>query len=97
MFAFKHNDEVADLLTVAGFTDAAVDPVSPRLLIGGGGSVDDSTGFLLGLGIVRGLLGRLDDEQRVVAESSIRDELERHHDEDGVRLGSGVWLATATA
>ena len=97
MFAFKHDDEVADLLTVAGFTDVAVDPVSPRLLIGGGGSVDDSTGFLLGLGIVRGLLGRLDDEQRVVAESSIRDELERHHDEDGVRLGSGVWLATATA
>lgn len=98
MFAFRHCDEVSDLLGSAGFREGDVAPVSPNLLIGGGGTVDDTAAFLLGLGIVRGLMGRLDDQQRARAERTIRAELEQHHrDSEGVRLGSGVWLVTATA
>jgi len=102
MFAFKNCDEVAALLESVGFTEVEVAPVSPTMLIGGGGSVDETAEFLLGLGIVRGVLGALDDEQRAVAEASIRAELDLHHDDHhedgvGVRLGSGVWLVSAAA
>jgi ubiquinone/menaquinone biosynthesis C-methylase UbiE len=98
MFAFRHCEEVSDLLDSAGFREVGVAPVSPNLLIGGGGALDDTAAFLLGLGIVRGLMNRLDDEQRARAARTIRAELERHHrDGEGVRLGSGVWLVTAMA
>ena len=98
MFAFRHRDEVADLLEAAGFCEVDIAPVSPDLLIGGGGTVDDTTAFLLQLGIVRGLMGRLDDQQRARAARTIRAELEQHHrDSEGVRLRCGVWLVTSTA
>jgi ubiquinone/menaquinone biosynthesis C-methylase UbiE len=98
MFAFRYCDEVVELLESGGFCEVDVAPVSPTLLIGGGGTVDETATFLLGLGIVRGLMGRLDEEQRARAERVIRAELEQHHrDGDGVHLGSGVWLVTSTA
>lgn len=54
--------------------------------------------FLLGMGIVRGLLSRLDDRQREVAIGTVRAELERRHEADvGVRLAAGAWLVTARA
>ena len=98
MFAFRHRDELTDLLESAGFRAVDVIAASPDVLIGGGGTVDETAAFLLGLGIVRGLMGRLDDLQRARAERTIRAELALHHrDGEGVRLGSGVWLVTATA
>lgn len=98
MFAMKDDREIVDLLERTGFAEVVVEPLSPSLLIGGGGAVEECAGFLLGTGIVRGLLSRLDDDQRVLAAATIRAELEdRHEPGAGVTLGAGVWVVRARA
>lgn len=64
MFALHDAEEIVALLDTAGFSEIETDPISPEILIGGGGTVDESLDFLLGMGIVRGLLGRLEPEAR---------------------------------
>jgi SAM-dependent methyltransferase len=96
MFALKDDVEITALLQATGFTDVVVEPISPALLLGGGGSLEECLTFLLGTGIVRGLLSRLDDRQREDAIGTVRAELERRHEADvGVRMAAGVWLVTA--
>lgn len=98
MFALRDGSEIAGLLDAAGFADVAIEPFSPDLLLGGGGSVDESADFLLGMGIVRGLLGRLDPQQRESAIRVVREELaDRHEAGVGIRLTAGVWLVSATS
>lgn len=98
MFAMKHAHETEALLSEVGFSEVAVEPVDPPVLIGGGGDdVDDTVDFYLGMGIVRGLMGALDDDQRTAAVTAIRDEFHRRHvPGDGVRLDGAIWLVTAT-
>jgi SAM-dependent methyltransferase len=96
MFALKDEAETADLLDAAGFTEVSVEPIAPTFLLGGGGSLDECADFLFGMGIVRGLLGRLDAEQRESAVGAIRADLEAGYDSGtGIRLQGGVWLVTA--
>jgi len=95
MFALKDSSETAALLEAAGFRDISVEPVSPTILLGGGGTLDESADFLFGLGIVRGLLSGLDAEQREAVTETVRAELERCHEPGtGVRLGAAVWLVS---
>jgi len=96
MFAFKDPDEIAALLDAAGFTQIAIDAISPTILLGGGGTLDDSVEFLLGTGIARGLLGRLEPDAGDVAIEGVRVSLaERYEPGVGVRLGTGAWLVSA--
>lgn len=98
MFAWKHAEESIALLGEAGFDNAAAEPLAPTILLAGGGTVDETMAFLLGMGIVRGLLGRLDDDARSDAIAAIHDELvERHEPGVGVSAGAAGWLVTATA
>ena len=69
MFALKNPDEVTALLTGAGFTQVAVERVSTTILLAGGGTLDESLEFLLGMGMVRGLL---EDEGRDITVDEIR-------------------------
>ena len=48
MFALENPDENAALLDAAGFTKIEIDPISPTVLLGGGGTLDESVDFLLG-------------------------------------------------
>jgi ubiquinone/menaquinone biosynthesis C-methylase UbiE len=96
MFALKDPDEIASLLDAAGFVEIETEAISPTILIGGGGTVGESLDFLLGMGIVRGLLGRLEPEARDEAIEEIRTALnERNEPGIGIRLGTGAWLVTA--
>ncbi len=96
MFAFKNPDEIATLLTEVGFIRVAVEPVSTTILLAGGATVDESIDFLLGMGMVRGLLGRLDHDERSAAVEEIRASLTRHYELGvGVRLGAAGWLVSA--
>jgi ubiquinone/menaquinone biosynthesis C-methylase UbiE len=96
MFALENPDETQTLLDTAGFTGVEIEPISPSILVGGGGSLDESTDFLLGTGIARGLLGRLEDDERAAATDAIRVALaERYEPGVGVRLGTGAWLVSA--
>jgi ubiquinone/menaquinone biosynthesis C-methylase UbiE len=96
MFALKDQDETAALLETAGFTEVAFESLAPTILIGGGGTVDQSMDFLLGMGMVRGLVGLTgtDDYDQVV--EAVRLSLtERYEPGVGVRLGAGAWMVTA--
>lgn len=96
MFALKRPDETISLLTATGFTQTVVAPIDTTLVLGGGGTVDDSLDFLLGMGMVRGLLGRLDGEARDQAIAEVRSALaERHVPGVGVTLGAAGWLVSA--
>ena len=96
MFALKHPDEITALLTGVGFTNNSVEPVSTTILLAGGAGLDESVDFLLGMGMVRGLLGRLDRDQREVALDEIRATLAEHYEAGvGVRLGAAGWLVSA--
>lgn len=64
MFAFKDPDEIAVLVGQVGFTRVETESLSPTVLIGGGGTLDESVEFLLGLGIARGLLSNVDPDER---------------------------------
>lgn len=96
MFALKRPDETVALLTAAGFTEAEVAPIETSLVLGGGGTVEESLEFLLGMGMVRGVLGRADGDEREQAIADVRSALaERHVPDVGVTLGAAGWLASA--
>lgn len=96
MFALKNTDETTALLDAAGFTQIEVEPISPTIVVGGGGTLDESIEFLHGMGITRGLLGRLEPDARAAAAESLSGALaERYEPGVGVRLGTGAWLVSA--
>lgn len=98
MFALKDADEIRTLLGAAGFGGIEVTSVTPTIVLGGGGTLDDSLRFLLGTGIVKGLLSGVPDGHRDSAIATIRDALEaRHATHTGVSLGAAGWLVSATA
>ncbi len=96
MFALMDQDETTALLEAAGFTEVAFESLAPTILIGGGGTVDQSMEFLLGMGMVRGLVGLagMDAHDEVV--EAVRFSLaERYEPGVGVRFGAGAWIVTA--
>jgi len=96
MFALEDRDEIAALLDAAGFTQIEIEPISPTILLGGGGTLDESIDFLLGAGIARGLLGRVEPEARPAVIQAIRVALtERYEPGVGVRIGTGAWFVSA--
>ncbi len=98
MFALQDPDEITELLAAAGFADVDVEPCTPTLVLGGGGTLDESVEFLLGAGIVRGLLERVPPEARTGAVASIGDELGAYYEPGvGIRVGASAWLVSAHA
>jgi ubiquinone/menaquinone biosynthesis C-methylase UbiE len=96
MFALKIPDETAALLDAAGFTQIGIEPISPTVLLGGGGSLDESIEILLGTGIARGVLGQVEPDARPTVIQAVRVSLaERYESGVGIRLGTGVWLVSA--
>jgi ubiquinone/menaquinone biosynthesis C-methylase UbiE len=96
MFALKDQDETRALLVAAGFTDVAFEPLAPTILIGGGGTVDQSIDFLLGMGMVRGLVGLAGTEAHDEVVEAVRSSLtERYEPGVGLRFGAAAWLVTA--
>lgn len=97
MVSLKDPDEIAALLGQVGFTRVEIAPLSLSVLVGGGGTLDESAEFLFGMGIVRGLLSHADPGARDVAIEKIRGVLaERYEPGRGVRLGAAAWLVSAT-
>ncbi|MBK5288522.1 MAG: class I SAM-dependent methyltransferase [Acidimicrobiia bacterium] len=97
MFALENPDEIRALLAAAGFTGIEIAPIDATIVVGGGGTLDDSFEFLLGTGIVRGLLSSVPAESRDEATATIRLALEAHYEPGtGVSLGAAGWLVAST-
>jgi ubiquinone/menaquinone biosynthesis C-methylase UbiE len=96
MFALMDQDETTALLESAGFSQVAFEPITPTILIGGGGTVDESMDFLLGMGMVRGLIGLAGPEAHDKVVEAVRLSLtERYEPGVGVRMGASGWMVTA--
>ncbi len=96
MFSLKDCEEAGALLDAAGFTQIEVAPIAPPILLGGGGTLEESIAFLLGTGIARGLLAGLEPGARDTAVDAVRASLAARYEPGvGVRLGAGGWLVTA--
>lgn len=96
MFSLSDANRIADLLTGAGFGDVEVESINPTILLGGGGTLDESLEFLLGTGIARALLEPAAPDARTRAIDAARDALVAHHEPGlGVQLGTGAWIVTA--
>lgn len=96
MFALMNQDETTALLQAAGFTGVAFESLAPAILIGGGGTVDQSMDFLLGMGMVRGLVDLAGTDAHDTVVEAVRLSLtERYEPGVGVRFGAGAWLVTA--
>jgi Methyltransferase domain len=97
MFAFADQNLVYEILAGAGWTDIQITPRQVTLLVGGGGSVDDTTEFLRTATMGRTMLEGADEATTERALTAVRAALARHADAEGVHLGAGVWLVQATA
>ena len=96
MFALMDQDETTALLESAGFTEVALESLAPTILIGGGGTVDQSMEFLLGMGMVRGLVGLAGTDAHDEVVEALRLSLtERYEPNVGVQLEAGAWMVTA--
>jgi ubiquinone/menaquinone biosynthesis C-methylase UbiE len=96
MFSLQDSNEITALLDASGFAQIEIESISPTILLGGGGTLEEAFEFLLGMGIARGLLSPVDDGARDETTQTIRASLaQRYEPGVGVRLGTGAWLVTA--
>lgn len=92
-FGLADADDVRRILTESGYADATLAAVDEPMEFGR--DPDDAYAYLASMGITRGLVRDLDDDQTEQALADLRQLLDEHATEDGVLLGSSAWLITA--
>jgi SAM-dependent methyltransferase len=97
MFAFSEQDRVRQVLSDAGWEHVQITAQHVPLLVGGGGSIDDTVSFLRTATIGRTMLAGADEATTERAVAALRAALAGHAGPDGVHLGAGVWLVQAAA
>lgn len=97
MFAFADPDRVRSVLTAAGWRDIEITSEHVSILVGGGGSVEDTVEFLRTGSMGRMMLAGADAGTVERAVASVRAALVPYADAEGVHLGAGVWLVQAMA
>jgi SAM-dependent methyltransferase len=91
-FGLADPDDVRRILTAAGFEAVDLTEVQEPVRLGADG--EDAFGFVSRLGVIRGLLGGLDEDARQAALAALREGLAAHATPDGVLLGASGWLIT---
>ncbi|MEU1891777.1 class I SAM-dependent methyltransferase [Streptomyces pristinaespiralis] len=93
MFSLADPGRVREVLSAAGFTGLAVEPVeaSGRW----GRDAEDATAFLMGSGPGRHLLSQVDEATGALARRRLTDILRPYEKDGAVRLRSTAWLVTA--
>lgn len=98
MFALMDPNETTAMLESAGFTEVTFESLAPIILIGGGGTVEQSMEFLLGMGMARGLIGLAGPQAHDEVVDAVRLSLTRGYDPGvGVPLRAAAWMVTALA
>ena len=96
MFAFADPDRLRPILAAAGWRDIEITSEHAPILVGGGGSVDDTVEFLRTSTMGRTMLAGADAATADRALGSLRAALTPYADADGVRLDAAVWLVRAS-
>lgn len=94
-FSFGDPERIRRVLTEAGFTDIAIEPFAPKVVLGGMLVLDDAVDFSLEIGPVSALLKDADEATRAKAREAVRAALETYRTERGVMLSAGAWIVTA--
>jgi SAM-dependent methyltransferase len=93
-FSLADPDCTRRVLTEAGFKRIEIEDVTERTFLGDNAA--DATEFLQGTGMARLLFEGIDADTERKAIDAVREVLEAHEQPDGIWLGSGAWLVTAT-
>ena len=97
MFALADAERPAQILDEARWKDISVASRQLSILVGGPGTVDTAVNFLRSGALCRNVLASVDAETEARALEAVRAALAPFAVDDGVRLGSAVWLVTALA
>jgi SAM-dependent methyltransferase len=98
MFALCDVDETVALLNAVGFEQVECESCTPTIIIGGGGSLEESTDFLLDMGMARGLLNLVDPDTRTDVIRIVSAQLsDRYEEGTGMRLSTAAWVVAAQA
>jgi SAM-dependent methyltransferase len=95
MFSLADPDRVRALLAKAGFDGVDVAPFETRMLLAGGGTLDETIEFLLATGIARTMFEDAPPDARARAIDAVRSALAMHEEGSGVRLHAATWVVTA--
>jgi SAM-dependent methyltransferase len=92
-FGLAEPDHVRRVLTDAGFSDVALEPLDSHIDLGADTSA--AYDYVRSMGITRGLTGGLDTADCERALATVREMLEAHETPNGVRIACAAWRVTA--
>jgi hypothetical protein len=95
MFALADPQRIREILADAGWHDITVEPMRTPMLVGGGGTLDETVEFLQRGSMGRSMLAGVDPETSARAVHAVREALAPHHDGTGVHLEAAVWRVLA--
>jgi SAM-dependent methyltransferase len=96
-FALGDRDRLARILRDAGFRDVAIQPFTPEVTIGGGGTLDDAVQFAMQLGPTGVALRDADPAVLAGVTGAIELALRPYATPRGVVMPSSAWTVTARA
>lgn len=96
-FAFGDADRVRRILGDAGFRAVAVEPFTPELLIGGGGTLAAAVEFAMKLGPTGAALREADPAVLPRVAAAVEEALRPYLTPRGVAMASAAWIVTARA
>lgn len=98
-FAFADAARVRGLLERAGFTRVEHEPVDQELSVAGGRSLDEAVDLLMQLGPASAALRAAQAGPELVerVRADLREAIAPFDGPGGVRMGSAVWIVTASA
>lgn len=94
-FSLADPDRIRALLAGAGFTSVDVDPLEPRVLLGGGRSLDDTIEYLRTSGLASAMFADASPDQIEDAIAAVRAALAPYETDKGIEMGSAAWLVSA--
>jgi SAM-dependent methyltransferase len=97
MFALADPGRVRGILTDAGWRQVDLAPARTSMVVGGGGTMDETVEFLRTGSMGRTMLIGVDPDTKARAVSSLRVTLADSASPEGVHLGAAVWLVSAAA
>ena len=93
-FRFGVPEDTRKVLSSAGFTNIAMQPVVKDLHLGD--TIDEVMRFQSNVGPLSGLLETLDESRHAEATAAVRDAFAAKADSKGINLEAATWLVTAT-
>lgn len=94
-FALGDRERLRRILDGAGFRDVAIEPFTPPVVLGGGGTLDESVEFALDLGPTSAALRDGGPEARPRITAALHEALAPFATPGGVTMPAAAWIVTA--